>query len=61
MSDNKMTSEERRAVIQEAIDKIDLINLPPEIQDLLNYFSTLSRDKDFAENLKKEIVKKYGE
>tara|TARA_A200000159_G_scaffold161727_1_gene184164 strand:+ start:5042 stop:5227 length:186 start_codon:yes stop_codon:yes gene_type:complete len=61
MSDNNMTEEQKREKIQEALESIDLVNLPPEITSLLEYFTRLTEDESFIENLNKEIVKKYGE
>ena len=56
-----MSEKDKRAMIEEAVKKIDLLNLPPEIQQLLNQISELANDRSFIENMQKEIVKKYGE
>ena len=61
MSEKSMSEKDKRAMIEEAVDKIDLLNLPPEIQQLLNQISELANDSSFIENMQKEIIKKYGE
>lgn len=61
MSEKSMSEKDKRAMIEEAVKKIDLLNLPPEIQQLLNQISELANDRTFIENMQKEIVKKYGE
>jgi len=61
MPEEKISEEEKRAKIQEALEQFDLYNLPPEITSLLEYFTNLAEDEAFIENLNKEILKKYGE
>ena len=61
MPEKSMSEKDKRAMIEEAVKKIDLLNLPPEIKQLLNKLSELANDKTFIENMQKEIVKKYGE
>ena len=61
MSDQEMTEQQKREQIQQALESIDLINLPPEIATLLEYFTNLANDESFIEDMNKEIVKKYGE
>ena len=60
MSDKNMTEEQKKEKIQEALESIDLQNLPPEITSLLEYFTRLTADDEFIEKFNKEIVKKYG-
>lgn len=61
MPEDKLSEEEATKQIQEALERFDITNLPPEVMSLLEYFTELANDEAFLENLNKEIVKKYGE
>ena len=61
MPEDKVSEEEATKQIQEALERFDINNLPPEVMSLLEYFTELANDDAFLENLNKEIVKKYGE
>ncbi len=63
MSSKELTEEEKRAILEETVEEVKdrLLNLPPHIVEILNQFTELSRDEVFIENLRKEIIKKYGE
>ena len=60
MSDQNITEEQKREKIQQALESINLRDLPPEITNLLEYFSRLTADDEFIEKLNQEIFKKYG-
>ena len=60
MSDQEMTEQQKKEHIQQALESIDLVNLPPEISTLLEYFTSLANDESFIEKLNQEIFKKYG-
>lgn len=61
MSEKKYTDQEKKEKIQSALNNIDLVNLPDDINQLLSLFSAIQTDPEMLENLQKEIVKKYGE
>ena len=55
-----MSEKDKRAMIEEAVKKIDLLNLPPEIQQLLNQISELANDRSFIENMQKDNFVIFG-
>ena len=60
MANEKITEEQKREKIQQALESINLHDLPPEITSLLEYFTRLTADDEFIEKLNQEIFKKYG-
>lgn len=62
MSDKKMTEEE-----QELIDGVvntlrqGINAMPPDLREMLIKITSLAEDEVFIENLRKEIINRYGE
>jgi hypothetical protein len=61
MPEEKLSEKEVEQKIQEALEKINLREIPGNVMNMLRFLSSATDDKTFIESLQKEIVKKYGE
>ena len=61
MPEDKLSDKEIESKIQEALERINLSEMPEDIANMIRFFADASNDEIFIENLQKEIVKKYGE
>lgn len=60
MPEEKLSEKEVEQKIQEALEKINLREIPDNVMNMLKFLTSAADDKTFIESLQKEIVKKYG-
>ena len=56
-------TEEEKKIISEAIEKLrdPWAHMPPKVKEFVARVSELAQDEAFIENLRKEILNRYGE